>query len=57
MIKTDTYGTAELAYIGGRESKTYSKVLCQQWSKITQRHYTQCFSMQSVFFTKTNEST
>jgi hypothetical protein len=45
MIKTDTYGTAEWVYIGGKESTTYSKVLCQQWSKITERNYTYCFSM------------
>jgi hypothetical protein len=54
MIKIVTYGRAEWAYIGGKESTTYSKILCRQWSKITERIYTQCFSMQSVFFPKTN---
>jgi len=44
-IKTDKYGIAEWAYIGGKGSTSYSKVLCQQWSKITERHYTHCFSM------------
>jgi hypothetical protein len=54
MIKIVTHGRAEWAYIGGKESTTYSKVLCRQWSKIIERLYTQCFIMQSVFFPKIN---